>query len=206
MRRHGYPRVVAEHCGGSLDVGALVRIHEPLKEGEFLRGWLGRRGIGAAMRLVGCMVARARCRALLTAVTGHVELHRRFGGREFEDVAKDQHGSLARRQQLNGGQVGELDRLSADSERIGLLFARRDLVEQPVGEGLDQGTSPSELSERAADRRLVRRIASRQTFVAMRYSHARKFVEPSKVARLRHARRNVSCTASSASSNEPSIR
>ena len=46
---------------------------------------------------------------------------------------------------------------------------------------------------------------SMQTLVAMRYSQARTYW-PSNVARLRQARRNVSCTASSASSKEASIR
>ena len=55
-------------------------------------------------------------------------------------------------------------------------------------------------------RRAFRRIASRQTFVAILYSQARTSALPSKVSRARHARRNVSCTASSASSNEASIR
>ena len=47
---------------------------------------------------------------------------------------------------------------------------------------------------------------SRQTFVAMRYSQARNCEPPSKPDLPRQAFRNVSCTASSASSNEASIR
>ncbi len=74
------------------------------------------------------------------------------------------------------------------------------------GYGWSQGISPSDWSEREGSRRLARRIASRQTLVAILYSHARNAAEPSKVSRARHARRNVSCTASSASSKEPSIR
>jgi hypothetical protein len=53
------------------------------------------------------------------------------------------------------------------------------------------------------DRRLS---ASRQTFVAMRYSQARNSGPPSKLSRERHARRSVSWTRSSASSKEPIIR
>ena len=74
------------------------------------------------------------------------------------------------------------------------------------GYGPIQGTSPIESSDRPAGRRLARRIASRQTFVAIRYSHARRAAEPSKDSRPRHARRYVSWTASSASSKLPSIR
>jgi hypothetical protein len=47
---------------------------------------------------------------------------------------------------------------------------------------------------------------SRQTFVAIRYSHDRSAERPSKSARPRQARTIVSCTASSASKEEPSIR
>ena len=55
-------------------------------------------------------------------------------------------------------------------------------------------------------RRELRRSMSRQTFVAIRYNHARNCEPPSKPDRPRHALRNVSCTASSASWNEASIR
>ena len=67
-----------------------------------------------------------------------------------------------------------------------------------------QGTSRSVSIERT--RRALRRMASRHTFVAILYSHARTRALPSNWSRARHARRNVSCTASSASSNEASIR
>jgi hypothetical protein len=46
----------------------------------------------------------------------------------------------------------------------------------------------------------------RQTFVAMRYSQDESAARPSKRSRLRHARSIVSCTASSASNAEPSMR
>jgi hypothetical protein len=48
--------------------------------------------------------------------------------------------------------------------------------------------------------------ASRQALVAIRYSQARTLERPSKAPMPFQARRNVSCTRSSASSNEPSIR
>ena len=48
--------------------------------------------------------------------------------------------------------------------------------------------------------------AVRQTLVAIRYSHVRSDDRPSNVPYDRQARRYVSCTRSSASSSEPSIR
>jgi hypothetical protein len=47
---------------------------------------------------------------------------------------------------------------------------------------------------------------SRHTFVAILYSHERNDERPSNRSRLRHARTNVSWTASSASKAEPRIR
>jgi hypothetical protein len=71
------------------------------------------------------------------------------------------------------------------------------------GYGWSHGTSGGEFP---AVRREPRRSMSRQTLVAIRYSHARNCGPPSKPDRPHHAFRNVSCTASSASSNEASIR
>jgi hypothetical protein len=47
---------------------------------------------------------------------------------------------------------------------------------------------------------------SRHTLVAIRYSHDRSEARPSKRVKPRHARTIVSCTASSASNAEPSMR
>lgn len=47
---------------------------------------------------------------------------------------------------------------------------------------------------------------SRQTFVAIRYSHERRLDRPSNFSWFRQARTMVSCTASSASKEEPSMR
>jgi hypothetical protein len=56
----------------------------------------------------------------------------------------------------------------------------------------------------ARRRRLL--IASMQTLVAIRYSQDRTLDRPSKPSCERQARTSVSCTASSASWTEPSIR
>ena len=55
-------------------------------------------------------------------------------------------------------------------------------------------------------RRSRPRSMSRQTLVAMRYSHERTLDRPSKASAARHARTMVSCTASSASKPDPSMR
>ncbi len=55
-------------------------------------------------------------------------------------------------------------------------------------------------------RRWTLRSMSMQTLVAMRYSHDRTLERPSKPSAFRHARTMASCTASSASNPEPSMR
>jgi len=72
------------------------------------------------------------------------------------------------------------------------------------GYGVSHDTSATDRSE--VSRRVFRRRPSRHTFVAMRYSQARTIAPPSNDSRARHALRNVSWTASSASSNEASMR
>ena len=66
------------------------------------------------------------------------------------------------RQQLDDGEEGQLDGLAGDDDRVGLGIARSDLVEQPVGVGLQ----PRDLGEgaqrghapRAAADRVERRV------------------------------------------------
>ena len=55
-------------------------------------------------------------------------------------------------------------------------------------------------------RRWRPRSMSRQTLVAMRYSQERTAERPSKLSAFFQARTIVSCTASSASNADPSIR
>jgi hypothetical protein len=75
------------------------------------------------------------------------------------------------------------------------------------GYGCSHGTSGRGRAPSCRDATRGRRSsASRHAFVAIRYSHARNEERPSKLSRFRHARRNVSCTRSSESSNDPSIR
>ncbi len=51
-----------------------------------------------------------------------------------------------------------------------------------------------------------RSMALRQVLVAIRYSQARRELRASNLARPRQARRNASCSASSASCTDPSMR
>jgi hypothetical protein len=104
-----------------------------------------------------------------------------------------------------------LDR-SEDSKLERLL--RFDLVVRPsvaAGDSLEQSLrvqlEPPTLGPGTIWRGRARRSSAlRQAFVAIRYSHARNEESPLKLARLSHARRNVSCIRSSESSYEPSIR
>ena len=103
-----------------------------------------------SVRLAGrcaCSVARARWSALLTDATEVSSADRRLARRPAEHVPGDQRRALARREDLERGEERELDRLAGDDDRLGLLVARRDLVEQAVRVGRDPGhlarTSPS---------------------------------------------------------------
>ena len=117
----------------------------------------------------------------------------------------DQRRPLARRQHLQRGEEGQLDRLALDDDRVRLVVGRRDLVEQPVRVRLQ----PRHLGERVQRRARAGTCAgARPGRRSSRSGRARRGTAccPRSVSRLRHARRNVSCTASSASSNEASIR
>ena len=76
------------------------------------------------------------------------------------------------------------------------------------GGGTGASGSAAAATSGGITRRGRRRSTSRHAFVAIRYSHAfsDERASAAKLARLRHARRNVSCTRSSESSNEPSMR
>ena len=65
---------------------------------------------------------------------------------------------------------------------------------------------PTSVSSIGRARRWRPLSMSMQTFVAIRYSQDFSAERPSKRSMLRHARSIVSCTASSASKDEPSIR
>ena len=68
------------------------------------------------------------------------------------------------------------------------------------------GLSPGAPSPDGSGRRPRVSIARRQALVAMRYSQVRSDERPSNWPKDRHARSSVSCTWSSASWTEPSMR
>ena len=150
-----------------------------------------------------CIVARARCSALLAAAmlvpsaeavslagqpstSRAISAARCLGGRTC-NAARNASEIVSR----------SMTRASGCSSLGAAWSSSRS------GYGWSHGTSANELP---AVRRELCRSMSRQTFVAIRYSHARNWVSPAKPDRPRQAFRKVSCTASSASSNEASIR
>ena len=91
-----------------------------------------------------CIVGPGPLQRAVGRRDARVEERRGLGGRPAEHVAEDQRGPLAGRQHLQGGQERQLDRLALDDDGVGLVVGRRDLVEQPVGVGLQ----PRHLGER----------------------------------------------------------
>ena len=92
-----------------------------------------------------------------------------------------------------------------------------DGITRPSGIGSSHATSgswspsgPSALPGGVRSMGLARRCRepsmSKQTLVAMRYSHERRAARPSQESIDRHALTIASCAASSASNDEPSIR
>ena len=150
-----------------------------------------------------CIVVRARCRALLAAAT----LVPRADAVSLAGQPSTSRAISAAR--CRGGRTWRAARNA--SEMVSREIATASGCSSPgaarssstSGYGWSHGTSAC---EPAAVRRELCRSMSRQTLVAIRYSQARNCGPPSKPDRPRQAFRNVSCTASSASSNEASIR
>ena len=155
-----------------------------------------RAGAPAASRAL----AGARC----SPRRRRVEQVRRLDRRPTEHVPRDQRRALPRRQDLQGGQERELDRLALDDDRVRLVVARRR--PRPAARpGTAASTAPRESCSVAQAPRSC--AGARRGTRSWRSCTATPGTAvPSNVSRLRHARRNVSCTASSASSNEASIR
>ena len=143
-RRHGDPHVFPEHLGEGRDVGRLVCGDRALEQRPLLGRHVRWRPADPPMRTVG---GHGRPRALERAVhrrDRHVEEVRGLLRRPFDDLAQDEHRPLAWRQELDGGEERELDRLALDRRGFGLLLAWRDLVEELVRVGLQ----PRHLAER----------------------------------------------------------
>ncbi len=113
-------------------------------------------------------------------VDGRVEHRGDFDGVIAEHLAQDQHGTLARGQQLQRGDEGERDRFVLLIARLGtqdLAASRWRFRGSASGYGSSHTTSPSRLgsggstcgmSHSFAGRRLAERSALRQRLVAMR--------------------------------------
>jgi len=87
--------------------------------------------------------------------------------------------------------------------------ANEGVITKAIGAGSRSGIrSVAGLSVSGSTRPALARLARtfKQAFVAMRYSQYRVDARPSKPWRPRHARSIVSCTMSSASWNDPSMR
>ncbi len=83
---------------------------------------------------------------------------------EPEDVAQDQGGPLAGRQQLQGGDEGQGDRLAGLDAGLGTWLLVGDALQEQVGVGLEPGDladPPSTKSPAAADRLCVLRCDRR---------------------------------------------
>ena len=114
-----------------------------------------------------CMVARARCRALLAAATLVSSSAAVSAAGQPSTSRSDQRRPLAGRQHLHGGQERELDRLPVDGHGVGLVVGR-GRPRRAAGRGRAGATAPRRRTGRrsaACDRR---RSRSRHTLVAMR--------------------------------------
>ena len=172
------------------------------------------RAVGRADRSLAARVARARCRALLTDATV-------VSSRSATSLACQRSTSpRISTARWRGGRCWSAATKASriDSRPRPPRRGRR----RPAGPGGGHGLDPEGLGQDAgrAGRRPRRtgpgpsagpgagrpRSMSRQTLVAMRYSQERRADRPSKRSKFRHARTMVSCTASSASKAEPSMR
>ncbi len=160
------------------------------------------------------MVARARCRALLTDATDvssssatssacqcrtsrRISTARCFGG-SFCSVARKARRIVSRAAATSAGSP------SSGTTRLSGMGS----IQAPSGSVPSFAVATVETASRSIGRARRWRPFSidRQTLVAMRCSHERRAARPSKRSYARQARTNVSCTASSASKPEPSIR
>ena len=158
--------------------------------------------------------ARARRSAAVHRGGRRAQQIRHLGGRPLQHVPQDQHRALPGGQVLHRRDEGQPDArprhgrrgrvLGAPGQRAsGTAAATAPPAPPPAG---PPGPRPAPPSPDGSGRRPRRSIAVRHTLVAIRYSQVRTDARPSNPSKDRHARRYVSCTRSSASSAEPSIR
>ena len=200
----GCPRASARPA--AVGVAALVGVDEAREQRALVRARLRR---GPSARRVRQLRAQRRARALQRAVGGGDAECRAASAVSAADQPEHvaQRSATARWRGGSSwidGEERELDRLAGDDDRVRLLVAAAR-PRRAAGPGTAAATAPRRPCSGAPARGA--RSASRQTFVAIRYSHARSVGSPVEASRARARRAgSVSCTASSASSNEPSIR
>ena len=214
VRRHRPGGVLAQERRERLHVVPLERVDVAVEQRALHRRRRARR-VSASSISDGL---EGRARALQGAVHRRdrgVEQLGHLGRLPAQDLSEDQHRPLPRRQVLQRGHEREPDRLARLEHLGGIAALGHHAI---VGHGQDPHVLRA--AGRAAGcprivagassigraRRSLPPSMSRQTFVTMLYSHERNDDRPSNCSKLFHARRNASCTASSASNPEPSIR
>ena len=214
VRRHRQHDVVAQQGDERRDVVALERV-DVAGEQRLLLGI--DRGVE---RLDRRMRGQRRPGPLQRAVHRRhagVEQLGDLGGRPPQHLAQDQHRALPGGQVLQRGDERRAGSTRARrrprrGRRRGRSPARRRSAARTGVSGLcGPSTAVGRRGRRAPApsgraRRCGLRSMSTHTLLAMRYSHERSDDRPSNPSIARHARTIVSCTASSASEPEPSMR
>src|SRR5580693_9135727 len=134
----GQPDVVAQHRDQRLRVGLLMRVDEALQQQTL--PWVGFGGGRPVQPPVGPLLAQRRAGTLERAGDrgdARTEYPGDLGGGQTDHVAEDQHGPLARRQELNSRQEGQRDRFPAYRHRLRAWLVGGYLVQQRVRVGLD---------------------------------------------------------------------
>src|SRR5215831_3035817 len=139
-RRHAQQDVVGEQGDEGVDVAGVVSAGEPGDELAF-GGRIGRRGRVAVFRRRELALERGagpleRAGHRLLAGLQHAS---DLAGPEPEDVAQDEHGALAGRQQLQGGHEGQRDGLGGLVAGLGAGRGVGQPLQQHVGVGLEPG-------------------------------------------------------------------
>ena len=108
VRRHRHDGVLVQQRDQRVDVVALERV-DVAGQQRLLLG-VRRVGVVVGVEVALASVARARCSALLTDATRGVEQLGHLARLPAQHLAQDEHGALARRQVLEGGDEGQPDR------------------------------------------------------------------------------------------------
>ena len=157
----GQSYVLAQHLDQRFRVGFFVGGDKPLEQAALPGiGFGGRRPVQPPVRP---LIAQCRAGALERAVDrrdAHVEQAAASSAAgQLEHVAQDQHGALARRQELDHRQEGQLDRLAVDDRRASGSLARSARARRAARPGRAAATASRDRV--AAATRAARRGAAR---------------------------------------------